>query len=165
MLTRNHYEKAFEAFLRMRGIPYLAVLERRRTLTEEGTSLKNLDFVISRPNQKSYLVDIKGRKFGSQGYWRSWSTRDDLTGLKKWETLFGARFSGLFVFAYQICGNRSPLPPEELFDFHGRTYGFVGILYRDYITEIKVLSPSWQTFHLPSQKFRTLARPFMDFVR
>jgi hypothetical protein len=165
MLTRNHYETAFEAFLRERGIPYLAVLERKRTLTENGTALKNLDFVISRPDNASYLIDVKGRKFSPKGYWRSWSTRDDLVGLKHWQNLFGRKFSGLFVFAYQIIGNQSPLPPEQLFEFRQRLYGFVGISYQDYVSEVKLLSPRWRTFSLPSEKFRSLARPFIDFVR
>ncbi|GHT34498.1 hypothetical protein FACS189427_01910 [Planctomycetales bacterium] len=165
MLQRNHYERAFEKFLRERKIPYLAVLERYRSSAENGKTIKNFDFVISRPNKVSYLIDVKGRKFSPGGYWRSWSTRDDLIGLKQWESIFGAKFCGLFVFAYQICGRVSPLPPEDLFEYQDKLYGFVGISYRDYLSEVKVLSPRWRTFSLPSVKFRQLARPFLDFVR
>jgi len=140
-------------------------MERHRNKTDDGKSIKNLDFVISRSGETSYLIDVKGRKFSPKGYWRSWSTHDDLLGLKEWETIFGENFCGLFVFAYQICGNKSPLPPEDLFEYKNNLYGFIGISYRDYLSEVKLLSPRWQTFSLPSDKFRKLARPFLDFVR
>ncbi len=42
----NHYEAAFEQYLRERGVPYVAVDEARRSLLG-GTSLKSLDFIVS----------------------------------------------------------------------------------------------------------------------
>ena len=168
MLRWNHYEIAFEAFLRQRRIPFLAVEERRRTRLEDGSSVKSLDFVISRSAGPGWLIDVKGRKFpGGKhgGYWKHWSTRDDLVGIRRWESLFGDRFAGLFVFAYQICGNQSPLPPELLFEHRNRLYGFVGISLADYLSEIRVLSPRWQTFAMPVDRFRALAKPFEEFVK
>jgi hypothetical protein len=41
----NHYEVAFEEYLRSRGIPYVAVDEARRSLLSEGGSIKSLDFM------------------------------------------------------------------------------------------------------------------------
>lgn len=165
----NHYELAFETFLRKRRIPFLAVEERRRNYLENGRSLKNLDFVVSPSDGPSWLVDVKGRRFpggGTRGgaYWKHWSTRDDLVGIRQWEKLFGERFSGLFVFAYLIVGDRSPLPPERLFDFQNRLYGFVGISVQDYLREIRLLSPRWKTFAMPTARFRELARPVEDFL-
>lgn len=169
MRSWNHYEAAFEAFLRKRHIPFLAVEERRRNCLEDGRSLKNLDFVVSSSQGSSWLVDVKGRRFPCGGrnggsYWKHWSTRDDLVGIRQWEKLFGERFSGLFVFAYLIIGNQSPLPPERLFEFRNRLYGFVGISVRDYIGEIRLLSPRWKTFAMPTARFRELARPVEDFL-
>jgi hypothetical protein len=121
--------------------------------------------VISRPTGLSYLVDVKGRLFSAdRGYWKNWSTRDDLVGLKHWEQLFGTNFSGLFVFAYQISGGLSPLPPDKLFPFRNRLYGFVGISFHDYISQIRLLSPKWRTFAMPTRVFRQLAKPFEDFL-
>ena len=65
-------------------------------------------------------------------YWKNWSTRDDLCSLAQWETLFGPRFSGLFVFAYNVLGDRAPLPAEQLFEHRGRLYGFVAVRLGDY---------------------------------
>lgn len=165
----NHYETAFEAFLRDRHVPFLGVEERLRNRFDDGSTLKSLDFIVSPPGDRSWLVDVKGRKFpgGSGqsrgGYWKHWSTRDDLIGLRHWERLFGRRFSGLFIFAYLICGNRSPLPPDRLFEFKNRTYGFVGISVDDYLSEARLLSPRWRTYALPVRRFRALARPAEDF--
>jgi len=69
----NHYEMAFEAYLKERKIPFLAMAERYRNPLDDGSTLKNLDFVISRSIGTSWLIDIKGRQFPSKkhgGYWK-----------------------------------------------------------------------------------------------
>ena len=80
-IRTNHYEVAFEAFLREEKVPYIAVDERRRALLGSG-SLKNLDFIVSPSGgDMSWLIDIKGRKFPSgrrNRYWKNWTTTDDL---------------------------------------------------------------------------------------
>jgi hypothetical protein len=167
MLRWNHYEMAFEAYLKERKIPFLAMAERYRNPLDDGSTLKNLDFVISRSVGTSWLIDVKGRKFPggkSGGYWKHWTTRDDLVGLRHWEKMFGERFSGLFVFAYLICGSKSPLPERQLFSHRERLYGFVGISVTDYLTEIRLLSPKWRTFAMPTERFKQLAKPFEDFI-
>ena len=89
----NHYEAAFEAYLRERRLPYIAVDEARRSLVPDG-SLKSLDFIVSPPGDVSWLVDVKGRRFPSgdehHQYWKNWSTRDDLRSLAAWQSHFGS---------------------------------------------------------------------------
>ena len=113
----NHYEAAFEAYLRRERLPYIAVDEARRSLVPDG-SLKSLDFIVSPPGGPSWLVDVKGRRFPSgdehQQYWKNWSTRDDLRSLAAWQRHFGSGFCPLLVFAYHLVGSRSPLPREQL---------------------------------------------------
>ena len=136
----NHYEAAFEEFLRSRGVPYVAVDEAKRSLLSNGASIKSLDFIVSAGGLRRrtasrrrpyWLVDVKGRRFPSgdvqKQYWKNWSTRDDLRSLAQWEELFGASFRGLFVFAYDVLGSRSPLRAEELFEHRGSLYGFVAV--------------------------------------
>ena len=95
----NHYEAAFEQFLRSRGVPYVAVDEAKRSLMSDGASIKSLDFIVSTPSQITWLVDVKGRRFPSgdeqKQYWKNWSTHDDLESLTRWEAIFGAGFRGL----------------------------------------------------------------------
>lgn len=154
----NHYEAAFEAWLRSRRIPYLAVDETKRSLAE-GCSLKNLDFVVSPPTRShSWLVDVKGRRFPTgKSYWKNWVTAEELRSLASWETLFGERFSGLLVFAYNVVGDQAPLPAGELFSFRGGLYGFVGIRLDHYASWAQPLSEKWGTVSVPVGKFRSLA--------
>lgn len=71
---RHHYERAFEAYLRQRRIPYVAVDEAKKALlpenaslrvradeSAESTSLKSFDFVLY-GDSGNFLIDIKGRK-------------------------------------------------------------------------------------------------------
>jgi hypothetical protein len=175
----NHYEAAFEAYLRQRRIPYVAVDETRRslgggsaeagdeTVAGEEQSLKSLDFIVSPRGfggqaGGSWLVDVKGRRFPSgmsKQYWKNWSTADELRSLAHWETLFAGQFQSLLVFAYNVVGDQAPLPAEQLFEFRGSLYGFLGIRLDHYASWSRVLSPRWQTVHIPTAKFRALARP------
>lgn len=161
----NHYELAFEEYLRSRQVPYLAVDESRRSLLPVDelahTSLKNLDFIVNASLGVTWLIDVKGRRFPSGGkqYWKNWSTSDDLESLARWERLFGPTARGLYVFAYNIIGDRAPLPPHELFEYRDSLYGFVAIERADYAEHARLLSSRWATIMVPTAKFRELARP------
>lgn len=163
----NHYEAAFEAYLREKQIPYVAVDESRRALMSGG-SLKSLDFIVSPPGGASWLVDVKGRRFPSgdeqKQYWKNWSTRDDLLSLAKWEELFGANFEGLFVFAYHLVGDRAPLSVDQLFAWRDRLYGFVAIRLHDYAPHARPISQSWDTVAMRTAVFRAAARNVDEFL-
>ena len=162
----NHYEAAFEEYLRARQIPYIAVDEAKRARLG-GATLKSLDFIVSPAVGPSWLVDVKGRQFPSgnrqKQYWRNWSTRDDLRGLTGWQQLLGRNFQGLFVFAYQIVQDRSPVAQEHLFAFRDRWYGFVGITLSDYGRMARPLSAAWDTLSMPASSFRAAASAVDEF--
>ncbi len=164
----NHYEAAFEAYLRSRPVPYVAVDEARRSLLGNGDSIKSLDFIVSSPSRPTWLVDVKGRRFPSGGqqrqYWKNWSTRDDLQSLARWEVLFGGGFCGLFVFAYDILGDRAPLPDNQLFEHRSRLYGFVAVRLSDYTSHARKISPSWDTVAMPTAEFRRFAQPMWELL-
>ena len=159
----NHYEAAFEAYLRGRGVPYVAVDEAKRSVLSSGASIKSLDFIVSTGGETTWLVDVKGRRFPSgdetKQYWKNWSTRDDLESLAQWEELFGETFRGLFVFAYDVLGDRAPLPAEQLFEHRGNLYGFVAVRLSDYAAHAHRISPKWDTVAMPTAEFRRLAQP------
>lgn len=176
----NHYEAAFEAYLRAQQVPYVAVDEARRALWGDE-SLKSLDFIVSTPSQatddpaqsdsqapqRKWLVDVKGRRFPSgaqKQYWKNWSTQDDLTSLAKWQRLFGGEFASLFVFGYHVLDRKLPVPEEELFEYQGERYGFVGILLEDYAYHARLISPRWETVAMPCEQFRNLSRPMSEFL-
>ncbi len=164
----NHYEAAFEEYLRSRQVPYVAVDESRRSLMSDG-SIKSLDFIVSPPSQGTWLVDVKGRRFPSgddhKQYWKNWSTLDDLRSLAKWEKMFGPTFQGLFVFAYNVLGERAPLPAEQLFAFRGLVYAFLGVGLKDYAYHARPISSAWETVAMPTKEFRRLAQPLEQMLR
>jgi hypothetical protein len=156
----NHYEVAFEEYLRTRHVPYVAVDEAKRSVMADA-SVKSLDFIVSAPRGQ-WLVDVKGRRFPSgtdRHFWKNWSTRDDLVSLARWEQLFGGRFQGLFVFAYDVLEDRSPLATEQLFEFRDRLYGFVAVRLAHYAYHARQLSPRWDTVAMPVRQFREVAEP------
>jgi hypothetical protein len=160
----NHYEAAFEAWLRWLRVPCVAVDETHRAAVG-GRTLKSLDFIVSRQaadaGTANWLVDVKGRRFPTAGqqYWRNWSTTDELESLAGWEELFGASAAGLLVFAYNVVGDHAPLPAEELFVHRGSLYGFVGVRLDHYASFARQLSRRWGTVSVPTKQFRALARP------
>lgn len=158
----NHYELAFEAYLRQQRIAYIAVNEQRRSLVTRG-SLKNLDYIVSPAGGISLLIDIKGRQFPSgqkhKQYWRNWSTWDDLVSMAHWQTKFGDDSLALLVFAYEVVGNRAPLEPRRLFYFRERSYAFLAVRVTDYIQQSQQLSAKWKTVTLPAPLFRQAAVP------
>lgn len=161
----NHYEAAFGAWLRWLEIPYVAVNESRRAVTG-NRSLKNVDFIVSPvAASRSWLVDVKGRRFPTgSSYWKNWSTADELASLANWETVFGDRFTGLLVFAYNVIGDQAPLPAEELFVYHGGLYAFVAMRLDHYTSWSKPLSARWGTVTVPVARFRSLARPARELL-
>ena len=161
----NHYEAAFEAFLREHEIAYVAVDEKRRSLISQGSgSLKNLDFIVSPSDSVSLPVDVKGRRFPSgqshKQYWRNWSRWDDLESLARWQEKLSPGSCSLLVFAFHVVGGRSPVDPERLFAFRNQWYAFLAVRVADYIQFCKPLSPRWGTVTMPTPLFRQAAFSF-----
>ena len=99
---------------------------------------------------------MKGRQFptAKHQYWRNWSTADELASLARWEELLGLRSGGLLVFAYNVVGDRAPLPADELFVYRHRLYGFVGIRLDHYTGNAKPLSQRWGHCQRSTAQFR-----------
>ncbi len=179
---RHHYERAFEAFLRQRRIPYVAVNEARKALLppkarlrldgagEAGPALKSFDFVVYGENT-NLLIEIKGRKVparknpgsgrgGGRARLESWVTLDDVSSLRAWERLFGLGYEGAFIFVYH-CEDQ---PPDGLFqeviEREGRWYALRAISLDEYEGAMKTRSPRWRTVDLPTEAFARLSRPF-----
>src|SRR5260221_13909099 len=118
----NHYELAFEAYLRERRLCYIAVDEARRSLLDDGT-VKSLDFIVYGPRDVRLLVDVKGRRFPGQSggqvrwTWECWASAEDVAGLQRWMQRFGPGYLGLLVFVYQIGPEvELPFDVEDLWE-------------------------------------------------
>lgn len=179
---RHHYEHAFEAYLRAKRVPYVAVDEARKALIPEGealkvavkdaagherhAALKSFDFVIYGQGS-NLLVEVKGRKLArrslsaqSRGRLESWVTAEDIESLTAWGRLFGPEFSPSFVFIYW-CDEQ---PPDALFEevveHRGKWYALRAISLHDYRSAMKLRSQRWGTVDLPAAAFDRLSTPF-----
>lgn len=159
-----HYEAAFEAFLRDKGIPYVAVDEAKRALFTNA-KLKSFDFVVYSKQGPNLLIDIKGRQMrnrsGRSGF-ETWTPEQDVTDLIQWEQVFGDGFRAILIFIYWID---PPLTPEPgMFQYRDRWYWLLGVDLAEYRSHMRRRSPKWETVCLPAQDFRSLARPIESWL-
>lgn len=170
MKRDNHYEAAFEAFLRSRAIPFIAVDEAKRTLLKDS-NLKSLDFIIVGPNDARLVVDVKGRKYPGGNAakpvmtWQNWTTLEDVNGLDRWAEMLGTGYRGVLAFAYEI---RPPyvLPNDtrDLFVFRDHSYLMRAVDAQSYRMHMRRRSPKWGTVSLPVEAFRQTVKPFTEFL-
>jgi hypothetical protein len=165
-----HYEAAFEAYLRGKGIPYVAVDEAKRALFSNA-KLKSFDFVVYPQNKPRLLIDVKGRQLRNRtkrkGF-ETWATEADVTDLLQWEQVFGEGFTAVFSFVYWIdpppllatAGEGEP----GVFEFRERWYLLMGIDLAEYRDHMRRRSAKWATVCLPAEDFRSLARPIESWL-
>ena len=163
-IRKHHYEAAFEAFLRDRKIPYVAVDEAKRALFANAR-LKSFDFVVYSKNGPNLLVDVKGRmgrKRAGRGVFETWTTQRDVADLMQWEEVFGEDFKAILMFVYWID---APLSPEPgMFEHQDKWYWLMGIDLAEYRNHMRGRSPKWETVCLPAKEFRSLARPMETWL-
>lgn len=161
-----HYEAAFEDYVRSRGWPYIPVDEQKKAIFS-GARIKSFDFLVYRPGQRAWLVDVKGRKFPYEGkngrrYWENWVTRGDLEGLDRWKDVFGQEFEPGLVFAYWVTGPADREPTTELHPFRDEYYAFLWIPALDFAAHARTRSPKWDTVSVPTRDFRRLVTPLHE---
>lgn len=170
MKRDNHYEAAFEAFLRSRRVPFIAIDEAKRSLMG-SEKIKSLDFIIVGPDDAKLVVDVKGRRYPGgtaekpRKVWQNWATHEDLDGLDHWARLLGSGFRGVIAFAYHIAPPFVlPENATDAFKFHDTTYLMRAITVTDYRQHMTVRSPRWGTVSLPVAAFRKLVQPFSTLL-
>jgi len=167
VLRHNHYERAFEACLRERALPYVAVDETKKALFS-GSRLKSFDFVVYSRSGPNLLVDVKGRRAVNGSALQTWATRRDVDDLHQWERVFGDDFMGLLAFVFEV----DPIlagPPGHFAHRQGvqadeRHYLMLALRLRDYRDHMSRRSARWDTVSLPAARFRELARPIEGWL-
>ncbi|MDD5011466.1 MAG: HYExAFE family protein [Phycisphaerae bacterium] len=165
----NHYERAFESWLKDNGIQYLLVDQQKRTAFSRS-KIKSFDFlfyppvgevspVADSPDSRAYIAEVKGRKFSGKtftafGSLPNWVTSDDIKGLENWIEIFGGRYKGLFVFAYELENIDVDTDGREIYEYLGRRYVFAAIRLRDYKQGAARRSEKWQTVHLSAEFYK-----------
>lgn len=164
----NHYEAAFEAYVRRLTIPCVAVDEARRPLSDEG-SIKNPDFLIYPRQARNLVVEVKG-KWGKNASgrrpWENWVTTDDLDALDRWQTMFGPGFVAALVFVYAEEAPDHPLPPmsDSGFEFRGFVYRFWAVALDDYVRHLRSRGMAWKAVSMARDAFRSRVRPLTDWL-
>ena len=170
MIRSNHYEAAFEAYLRAHGVAFVATDEAKRSVLGD-TDVKSADFIIVGPDTARLIVDVKGRKFPSGSgdkvntTWQNWAEEEDIDALGRWAAGFGPGFRGVLAFAYQIQPPFAlPESTPDLFTFRADVYLMRGVEVAAYREHMRPRSRSWGTVHLPAEAFRRIVRPFSEFL-
>lgn len=162
----NHYEAAFEAYIRACRIPCVAVDEAKRAITGEG-NVKSPDFLLYPGQGFNLVVEVKGKRgktaIGRRA-WENWVTLDDLDGLARWQTMFGPGFRAVLCFVYAESPTAFPLPPGDgSFLFRNRLYRFWALELDDYVSHLRSRGPAWKAVAMARDEFRKRVRPLDDW--
>lgn len=167
----NHYEVAFEAFVRALGVAVVVVDEARRSYLD-ADSVKSPDFLVVGPHDARLVVDVKGRRFPGgtaerpRKVWQNWCERQDVDALERWAAKLGPGFRGVLAFVYHLGPDLEfPAGTADVFAFHDATYLMRAVAVTDYRAAMRTRSPRWDTVHLPTVAFREVVRPFSHFLR
>lgn len=167
--TQNVYERAFEAWLKERQLPYRMVDQTRRREFER-CQIKSFDFAISTPDGL-LLADVKGRLFrgislvGLKNA-QSWVTIEDIRGLRLWQKIVAEKEPAQagFVFAYRLLAVDVETDGVGIFKWEGHKFVFLLVLLDDYQKAMKQRSPRWKTVYLPAADFRKFAVPLAEWT-
>lgn len=167
MRRGSHYEKAFEQFLQQQSIRYIA-LDQAKKAVFAGVKIKSFDFIVYPRRGPFCLIDVKGRKlaartFRNRRFGQNWVSLDDVNGLRHWEQIFGADYTGLFLFAYWLYDARGDETYENTFTCNDRRYAFVAAERFGYQSRMKARSRRWNTVFVPAPAFKEFATPFNNF--
>jgi hypothetical protein len=170
MKSDNHYEAAFDAYLRQRGCAVVPVVEARRSYLD-AEAVKSPDFIVIGPHDAKLVVDVKGRKFGSSAtgkprhVWQNWCELEDVHSLERWADRLGDGFRGVLAFVYHLGDDvRMPASTPDLFAFRGALLLVRGVGVGDYRRHMRTRSPRWRTVHLPTDDFRRIVKPMSAFL-
>ena len=165
----NHYEAAFEAYIRSLRVPCVAVDEAKRALVPgDGPGVKNPDFLLYPKGSLNLVVEVKGKRGKTaegRRRWENWVTTDDLEGLERWQELFGPGFRAVLAFAYGEPRPPFPLPPGDgSFGFRNRLYRFWAVGLDDYIRHLRSRGPAWKAVAMARAEFRRRVRPLLEWL-
>jgi hypothetical protein len=168
-IRSNHYEAAFEAYVRSLRVPCVAVDEAKRALEGESErAIKNPDFLLYPRFSSNLVVEVKGKRgHNARGRrdWENWVTTDDLDGLDRWQAMFGPGFRAILAFVYAETPRAFPLPKETgAYEFRGREYRFWAVALDDYIAHLRSRGPAWKAVAMARRAFRRRVRPLCEWL-
>jgi hypothetical protein len=164
----NHYEAAFEGFIRSLRVPCVAVDEAKRAICGDDGEVKNPDFLLYPRFGVNLVVEVKGKRAKNKRGrrdWENWVTTDDLDGLVRWQAMFGPGFRAVLAFAYAEPIQAFPLPGDNgAYEFRGLDYRFWAVGLDDYITNLRSRGPAWKAVAMARRAFRRRVRPLLEWL-
>lgn len=177
--SRQHYERAFEAYLRRARLPYVLVDDAKRAILPKGAAiglvgedgrtrrLKSFDAVVYGPERHA-LIEVKGRRVdlrrGGSGRRECWTTTEDIRSLTIWQRLFGEPFEAVLVFMHWLEGPVPRAGHRDLLHHGGRVYTHRAVRVSTYSAEMRVRSPKWGTVDLPAGVFERVGLSMGDLL-
>ena len=166
-IRSNHYEAAFEAYIRSIRVPCVAVDEAKRALSDDR-GVKSPDFLLYPRCGPNLVVEVKGKRgkdVRGRRPWENWVTTDDLDGLARWQEMFGPGFRSILAFAYGENLAEFALPRDDgSFSFRGRAYRFWAVGLDDYIQHLRSRGPAWKAVAMARRAFRRRVRPLDEWL-
>lgn len=166
-IRSNHYEAAFEAYIRALRIPCVAVDEAKRAICGDER-VKNPDFLLYPRFADNLVVEVKGKRGKNRRGrrdWENWVTTDDLDGLVRWRTMFGPGFQAILAFVYAERPQAFPLPKDNgAFAFRGLEYRFWAVGLDDYLANLRSRGPAWKAVAMARRAFRRRVRPLNEWL-
>lgn len=164
----NHYESAFEAYIRSLKVPCVAVDEAKRAVGVVDEGVKNPDFLLYPRGGLNLVVEVKGKRGKTaegRRAWENWVTTDDLDGLVRWQELFGPGFRAILAFVYAEKAGPFPLPSGNgAFVFRNREYRFWAIELDEYVRHLVSRGPAWRAVAMARKEFRRRVRPLDEWL-
>jgi len=167
-LSANHYERAFENWLRDHRVRYVRSDEHKR-LGPPSESVKNFDFLLYPRADRKVIAEVKGRTFTGASLadltgLECWVTADDIESLQVWRQALGPDHEAVFVFAYRVARMDVDFDGYEALSVGADRYVFFCIRLDDYVRHMKGRSPKWHTVTLCADDFRQWATDLASFL-
>ena len=156
--SQNHYERAFENWLRDNRIKYTAIDQSKRKAFGKA-SVKSFDYLLYPANRPTIIAEVKGRTFKGSSFenlagLECWVLAADVDGLYHWQRVFGWDCRAYFIFAYKVENIDVDFDGREVYDLGRERYVFFVVSLDDYRSAMKLRSPKWKTVTLAADKFR-----------
>lgn len=156
--SKNHYETAFENWLKDNRIKYTTIDQSKRTSLDE-IRLKSFDYILYPPDNPTLICELKGRTFKGVSFenltgLECWIQAADIEGLLHWQKEFGGESTAYIIFAYRIENVDVDFDGREVFEIDGQRYLFFAVKLDDYKEKMKLRSPKWKTVTLGADNFR-----------
>jgi len=157
----NHYELAFENWLRDNHTKFTRIDESKRAKLGK-VSIKSFDYFVYAGKGNTIIADVKGRKFKGSSFEKlsslqCWVTEADITDIEFWQKIFGDGHHSVFVFAYDVENVDVDFDGRDVYDYDGKRYLFFCVGIDKYKKNMKVRSPKWKTVTLSADDFRACA--------